>query len=201
MRKFFSANPDWKIRFHFFFFDNHKYSNGPSEMIMVLGFEIAANFGDCTINRQQRLAPFHSMPNLRSQNELMILEIWIETAWCSFHSSSLPRSSSLLLHPSPLPPLSSSPPLSIPPLLSPIFPPPGTGIGLSSANLPSKLDKRLISQLTQKCRINVRSTLIGVWWSLFLYLIWGGNFLLHVIILTITRQTLNAEKPLAALEP
>ena len=29
---------------------------------MVLGFEIAANFGDCPINRQQRLAPFHSMP-------------------------------------------------------------------------------------------------------------------------------------------
>ena len=29
---------------------------------MVLGFEIAANFGDCTINRQQRLVPFQSMP-------------------------------------------------------------------------------------------------------------------------------------------
>ena len=164
------------------------------------------------------------MPNLRSQNEVTISELWIETAWCSFlSSSSLPLSSSLLLHRSPLPPLSSPPPLLSPPqlfslppplsssaafllrspflLFSPTFPPPGTGIGLSSANLPSKLYKRLIRQLTQKCWINVRSTLTGVSWSLFLYLIWGGNFLLHVIILTITRQTLNAEKPLAALEP
>ena len=155
MRQICSANPDWKIRFiFFFFFNNHKYSNGPSEMTMVLGFEIAANFGDCTLpffpgrfNRQQRLAPFDSMPNLRSQNEVMISELWIETAWCSFHSSSLlllshpqlfspppPLSSInlLLLHSppqvfSPLPPLSSSsllhrsplpPLLSIPPLLS-----------------------------------------------------------------------------------
>ena len=229
MRKICSANPDWKIRFIFFSFNNHKYSNGPSETTMVLGFEIAANFGDCTcsINRQQRLVPFHSMPNLRSQNEVMISKLWIETAWCSFlSSSSLHLSSSLLLHRSPLLPLSSPlsttpplsptallssstafllshfpPPLSIPPLLSPIFPPPGTGIALSSANLPSKLYKGLISQLTQKCRINVRSTLTWVSWSLFLYFIRGGNFLLHVIVLTITRQTLNAEKPLAALEP
>ena len=132
MRKICSANPDWKIRFIFFFFNNHKYSNGPSEMTMVLGFEIAANFGDCTcsINRQQRLAPFYSMPNLRSQNEVMISKLWIETAWCSFlssallsssttllfchsplllhHSSSLPHSSSLLLHRFPPQPLSSS---------------------------------------------------------------------------------------------
>ena len=31
-------------------------------MIMVLGLGIAANFDDCTINRQQRLVPFFSMP-------------------------------------------------------------------------------------------------------------------------------------------
>ena len=127
MRKICSANPDWKIRF-VFFFNNHKYSNGPSEMTMVLGFEIAANFGDCTcsINRQQRLVPFHSMPNLRSQNEVIISKLWIETTWCSFlSSSSLQLSSSLLLHRSPLPPLSSPPPpllLSPPQLFSP--PPP-----------------------------------------------------------------------------
>ena len=46
-----------------------------------------------------------------------------------------------------------------------------------SANLPPKLYKRLIRHLTLKCRIDVRSTLIWVWWSLFLYLIWGENFL------------------------
>ena len=162
------------------------------------------------------------MPNLRSQNEVTISELWIETAWCSFLSSSALLSSSTALHfcHSPLllrSPLLSPPQLFSPPpplsssavfllcspflLFSPIFPPPGTGIGLSSANLPSKLYKRLISQLTQKCWINVRSTLTGVSWSLFLYLIWGGNFLLQVIILTITRQTLNVEKSLAALEP
>ena len=113
-------------------------------------------------------------------------------AGCAF-SAILVKPNRILRH---FPPL-----LFIPPLLFPIFPPPGTGIALSSANLPSKLYKRLISPLTQKCRINVRSTLTWVSWSLFLYLIRGGNFLLHVIILTITRQTLNAEKPLAALKP
>ena len=160
--------------------NNHKYSNGPSELIRHesklhnlywfqdflgpkksgnqkkcgklsclnnngLGFEIAANFGDCTILRQQRLAPFNSMPNLRSQNEV-ISELWIETAWCSFLSSS-----ALLLTPLQL----SSPP----PLSSTAVPLSSTAVPLSSsttavplsysiANLPPKLHRRLIRHPT-----------------------------------------------------
>ena len=93
MRKIYSANPDWKIRIEFFFLNNHKYSNGPSEMIMVLGFEISGNFGDCKklrsrggggggggggeINRHQRLEPFHSMPKPQKSkwgNDIKIMD-------------------------------------------------------------------------------------------------------------------------------
>ena len=69
-------------------------------------------------------------------------------------------STTLLLRCSPAPPLSIPPPL-----LSSVFPPPGTGIGLSSANLSPKLYKRSIRHQTQKGRIDVRSTLVWVWQS------------------------------------
>ena len=202
MRKIYSANPDWKISIGFFL-NNHKYSNGPSELIRHesklhnlywfqdflgpkksgnqkkygklsclnnngLGFEIAANFGDCSIlpfsqeiNRLQRLAPFHSKPNLRSQNEV-ISELWIETAWCSFLSSS-----ALLLTPLQL---SSPPPLfstavrlssstAVPLSSTAVRLFSSTAVPLSSsttavplsysiANLPPKLHRRLIRHLT-----------------------------------------------------
>ena len=141
MRKICSANPDWKKRF--FFLNNYKYSNGPSEIIVVLGFEIAANFGDCTIiNRQQRLAPFHSMPkpqkskwgnDIRNMHRNCVMQLPLlrsysisppplSTAWCSFLSSLICSSPLLYISPSaallrvmqlPLSPLQlSSPPPS-----------------------------------------------------------------------------------------
>ena len=120
-----SANPDWKIRFHFFFlFDNkHKYSNGPGEIIIVLGFEIAAKFGDYT--RQQRLAPFHSMPKPQKSkwgNDIRIMDRNCVMQLPLLFSPPLLPSPPLLISPPLLssPPLLRSPPLlPSPPLSSP----------------------------------------------------------------------------------
>ena len=155
----------------------------------------------------------------------MILELWIETAWCSFLSSSALLSSSaplssaaLLLCSAPLssplllcsPPLLPSPsvpfllfsppppPLSIP-LLSSIFPPPAPGLGYPMPICHPNFIKDWLDIWHKSVGLTSYPTLVWVWWSLFLYLIWGGNFLLPVIILTIARQALNAEKPLAAM--
>ena len=129
--------------------------NSHAWIILVLGLRYQLNFGDCSIlspffprrltNRQQRLVPFNSMPNLRSQNEV-ISELWIETAWCSFLSSS-----ALLLTPLQL--------FSPPPLSSTAVRLSSTAVPLSSsttavplsysiANLPPKLHRRLIRHLT-----------------------------------------------------
>ena len=73
-------------------------------------------------NRQQRLAPFHSMPKPQKSKwgddtRIMDRSKLLDAA-SSPHPLS-PRSSSLLLHCSPPPPLSSPPSHSIPPPLSP----------------------------------------------------------------------------------
>ena len=115
-------------------------------MIMVLGFEIAANFGDCTIiNRQQRLVPFHSMPKpqkskwgydirIMDWNCVMQLPLLLSPPQLFSPPPPLSSSTALLFHRSPL--LLRSPPLHSPPqLFSP--PPPLSSSALhSSSSLP-----------------------------------------------------------------
>ena len=87
-------------------------------MIMVLGLGIAANFDDCTINRQQRLVPFFSMPkpqkskwgnDIRNMYRNCMMQLPLLLSHLHLSSSPPSISSSISLLRSPLRDAASSP--------------------------------------------------------------------------------------------